>query len=164
MKTRSRLTHSLLLILAGLAVTLLAGCSAIGQSTREACAVTEPTWLTPPEDSAIQGEPAPAHYYTNADGSILAGAWWWDAEDRAIPFDEKGIKVGWFRPAGADLVLTGKRLDSPADKMESEVPCCYPTRFQASGLTFPTPGCWQITAAAADSQLTFTVWVEPAEE
>lgn len=150
--------------IAGLAALLLAGCGTFGQSAREACAVTEPAWLTPPEDAAVQSEPAPAYYYTNADGSILAGAWWWDYEEHAIPFDKEGIKIGWFRPAGADLVLTGNRLDGSADPLESEVPCCYPTRFQASGLTFSTPGCWEITATAADSDLTFTVWVSPIDE
>jgi hypothetical protein len=148
-------------VLAGL---LLAGCGVIGESAQEACVVTEPTWLTPPEDSAVLSEPAPAYYLTNPDGSILAGAWWWDLEDHAIPFDEQGIKIGWFRPAGAELTITGERLDGRPDPLESVVPCCYPTRFQASGLTFPIPGCWEITATAADSELVFTVWVAPVDE
>ena len=34
-------------------------------------------------------------------------------------------------------------------------------RFQATGLIFPTEGCWEVTAKAADSVLSFVVRVEP---
>lgn len=127
-----------------------------------ACQVTEPEWLTPPDDSAVLSEPVAAYYYANQDRSILAGAWWWDNEDYPLSTDEQGFKVGWFRPEGADINIEGRRIDGEAPPLIADVPCCYPTRFQSSGLYFPTDGCWEITAAAADAALTFTVWVEPA--
>jgi hypothetical protein len=74
---------------------------------------------------------------------------------------EDGIKVGWFRPEGAELLISGERLDADAPPLESHVPCCYPTRFQATGVMFPTEGCWEIRAKAAESELKFVVWVEP---
>jgi len=72
-----------------------------------------------------------------------------------------GVKIGWFRPAGAALEISGRRVDGPAPALEASVPCCS-TRFQATGLYFPSEGCWEVTAKAAGSQLTFVVWVEPA--
>ncbi len=69
--------------------------------------------------------------------------------------------MGWFRPEGASLKITGKRLDGQGPPLEAHVPCCYPTRFQATGLSFPTEGCWEVTAKAAKSELLFVVWVEP---
>jgi hypothetical protein len=66
-----------------------------------------------------------------------------------------------FRPAGVTLEITGRRLDAQALPLEAHVPCCYPTRFQATGLIFPIEGCWEVTAKAADSELSFVVKVEP---
>jgi len=33
--------------------------------------------------------------------------------------------------------------------------------FQTMGLTFPTEGCWRITAAAGDRELSFVTIVRP---
>lgn len=125
-----------------------------------ACLVTEPTWLKPPDDSAVSNEPAFGHYFANDDQSILASAWWVDQPGYPLLAGEAGLKMGWFRPAGATLAITGQRLDGEAPPLEAHVPCCYPTRFQATGIVFPTAGCWQITAKAAESELVFVVAVE----
>jgi hypothetical protein len=126
-----------------------------------ACPLTEPIWAKPPEDSAVQDPPAFGHYFVNVDRSIWASAWWTGQEAYPLRAGEEGNKLGWFRPAGATLELTGQRLDGQASPLEAHVPCCYPTRFQATGLTFPTGGCWSVTARAAKSELSFVVWVEP---
>jgi hypothetical protein len=124
-----------------------------------ACPVSEPAWLLPPDDSAVQNEPAYGYYFVNEDRSIWAAAWWEGQEENyLIPGED--IKTGWFRPAGATLEITGQRLDGKAPALEAHVPCCYPTRFQATGLLFPTEGCWEVTARAEDSALKFVVWVE----
>jgi len=96
----------------------------------------------------------------NEDRSIWASAWWTETEDSPLRASEEGVKVGWFRPAGAALEITGQRLDGTAPPLEAHIPCCYPTRFQATGLFFPT-GCWEVAAKAAESKLSFVVWVEP---
>lgn len=125
------------------------------------CPVTEPVWATPPEDAAVQGSPEPGYYYANDDRSMWASAWWHGQEDYRLRVSEDGVKVGWFRPAGATLVITGQRIDGQAPALEAHVPCCYPTRFQATGLYFPTEGCWEVIARAAESELAFVVWIEP---
>ena len=157
---------------------LLSGCSAIGTMTSAmspntpgasqaestlagACPVTEAVLAIPPDDSAVQGPPGPGYYYVNEDRSIWASAWWTEAEENRLRASEEGIKVGWFRPTGTTLEITGQRLDAHAPPLEAHVPCCYPTRFQATGVIFPTQGCWEVTARAADSVLSFVVKVEP---
>lgn len=54
-----------------------------------------------------------------------------------------GITGGWFGPAGAELVITGQRLDGEASPLQASIPPGYGTRFQASGLSFPSEGCWE---------------------
>jgi len=127
--------------------------------TLDNCPLTEPAWLTHPEDAAVQSEPAPGYYYVNEDQSIWASAYW--DKDFPLRAGDNGNKVGWFRPAGVNLEITGQRLDAKAPLMKAEIPCCYPTRFQATGLYFPTEGCWEVIAKAEDSELTFIVRVEP---
>jgi len=156
---------------------LLAGCAAIDtmvsgaspetpsaaaaeSSPASDCPVTEPVWAKPPEDSAVQNPPAYGYYFVNEDRSIWSSAGRSEIED-PLRAGEEGNKVGWFRPEGAALVITGERIDGQAPPLEAYVPCCYPTRFQATGLSFPTEGCWRVTAKAADRVLTFVVAVEP---
>ena len=110
------------------------------------CPVTEATWAKPPEDSAVLDPPAYSYYFVNEDRSIWSSAAWTSNGESFLRAGEEGNKVGWFRPAGASLEITGERIDGQAPPMQAEVPCCYPTRFQATGLIFPAAGCWRITA------------------
>jgi hypothetical protein len=125
------------------------------------CPVTEPAWDKPPEDAAVQDPPAYGYYYVNEDRSIWASVWWKGQEEERLQLSKEGVKVGWFRPEGAALEITGRRIDGQALPLEAHIPCCYPTRFQASGLYFPAAGCWEISAKAADRVLSFVVLVEP---
>lgn len=125
------------------------------------CPVTQPAWVKPPDDTAVVNPPEFGYYFVNADRSLWASAWWTGLADYRLQVSNEGEKVGWFRPAGADLKISGRRLDAQAPPLKADIPCCYPTRFQATGLYFPTPGCWEVTARAADSLITFVVEVEP---
>ena len=136
---------------------ILASCT----TTNSSCPVTEPEWLLAPDDPAINNPPAYGHYFVNDDHSIWASAWWTDSEYSKFSEIENGVKVGWFRPAGAEITVTGQKLDGDAPAIESDFPCCYPTRFQASGLYFPSGGCWEVNARAEDKSLTFVIWIEP---
>lgn len=129
-----------------------------GDTPVSSCPLTEPVWAKPPEDSAVQSAPVPGYYFVNDDRSIWTSAWWWE-EGYSLGVSEDGIKVGWFRPAGALLEITGQRIDGEAPPMEAHIPCCYPSQFQATGLIFPTEGCWEITAKAEKSELTFVIQV-----
>jgi hypothetical protein len=130
-------------------------------ASANACPVTEPLWVKPPDDSAVQGSPGYGYYYVNEDRSIWASAWWTGEGEYRLRVSEEGIKVGWFRPAGATLEITGRRIDAQAPPLDAHIPGGYPTRFQATGLVFHTDGCWEVAARAAESELSFVVWVEP---
>jgi hypothetical protein len=130
-------------------------------TSANACLRTEPEWIKPPEDAAVLDRPAYGHYFVNEDLSIWASASWAVEKEFEMNVAEEWIKVGWFRPAGAELVVTGQRLDGEAPPLEFNASCCYPTRFQASGLYFPTEGCWEVTARSAESELSFIVRVDP---
>lgn len=141
---------------------ILAACrssTAENTAAENSCPLTEAMSVKPPEDAAISSPPVYGYYYVNEDGSIWASAWWTEREEYALHAGEEGNKIGWFRPAGAELIITGRRLDAEAPPLEAA--CCYPTRFQASGVYFPIEGCWEITARAEDRELSLVVWVEP---
>ena len=58
------------------------------------------------------------------------------------------------------LRIEGRRLDRSAPRLRADVPAGYgPTGFQATGLTFPTRGCWKVIGRVGDARLTFVVHV-----
>ena len=69
-------------------------------------------------------------------------------------------KYGWWRKATGSLTITGRRLDAPAPPLTSFVPSGYGSiGFQASGVTFPSEGCWQVTGKTAHTSLAFVTLV-----
>ena len=155
------LTHFLKIFLLLSALTACTNSLSRENISANSCPITEPVWTKPPKDAAIPDPPAFGYYFANEDHSILASAWWIGQEDYQLHVTEEGTKLGWFRPVGAPLRITGQRLDAKAPPLQAEVLGTYPTRFQATGIYFPTEGCWEITAEAEDSELTFVIWVEP---
>jgi hypothetical protein len=143
-----------------LVLTTLIGFSTPGlqseaAKTKSECQVTEPIRAEPPQDP--NADPfGSGPWYVNADRRIWAG---WDAV--RMEAGEKGNKVLWIRPQGTQLTVSGRRLDADAPPPKASIPCCYPTGFQASGLAFPTEGCWEVTAKAGTSELTFVAKVSP---
>jgi hypothetical protein len=116
------------------------------------CTVTQPIEAKPPNDpnaDAFGNGP----WYINSDRTIWAG---WDAPRMR----EGWNKILWIRPEGTELRVSGSRLDAEAPPLTARIPCCYPTGFQASGLTFPSAGCWEIKATAGSSELTFVTEVK----
>lgn len=79
--------------------------------------------------------------FVNADGSI-------------------GMKFGWWRIESGTLAITGRRIDDTAPAATGDVPDGYGlTGFQASGITFPTEGCWEITGTVGSATLIFVTYV-----
>src|SRR2546425_308205 len=75
---------------------------------------------------------------------------------------EIGMKFPWYRVAEGRLVVEGRRLDAPAPPLRARVPDGYgPTGFQATGLVFPTPGCWKVTGKVGGEELRFVLRVLP---
>src|SRR5712691_8496846 len=69
-------------------------------------------------------------------------------------------KFPWWRAVRGRLTIRGRRLDAPADPLKAWIPGGYgETGFQATGIIFPSEGCWEITGRVGDSELTFVVEV-----
>jgi hypothetical protein len=95
---------------------------------------------------------------------------WYVSADRLLwasasgPFFVGGNKVLWERP-GSVVAISGKLLDG--DPKSAGAPTISGPQgyegsdYQASGVTFPAPGCWEIEARAASSVLDFVVYVYP---
>jgi hypothetical protein len=88
------------------------------------------------------------------DGVILA-------DSRSVESDGSiGWKFGWWRIVPGRLTITGRRLDAPSPPPRASVPDGYGTQgFQASGVSFPTEGCWEVTGSVGGSELTFVNFV-----
>jgi hypothetical protein len=70
------------------------------------------------------------------------------------------MKFGWWRQVRGLLKITGRRLDALAPPLRSDVPSGYGmTGFQASGVHFPTEGCWEVTGTVGTTTLTFVAFV-----
>ena len=70
------------------------------------------------------------------------------------------MKQPWWRLVKGQLVIEGHRLDSPAVPLRAAIPTGYgETGFQATGLIFPTPGCWEVKALLGEHSLTFVTEV-----
>lgn len=127
------------------------------------CAVTDVRGRRPP-DPAL-----PSFNYGNAkirvsyvpkDGHLVAGrlpggGW------RATINDDGSIdaKFGWWRAGSGKIRISGRRLDGPAPPLRTHVPDGYSAGFQATGLIFPTTGCWRVTGRYGGASLTFTMLV-----
>lgn len=87
-------------------------------------------------------------------GVIAAGPGFVDRHGRV------GMKFGWWREVPGRLRIIGRRLDAPAPRLLADVPSGYgATGFQASGLIFPTEGCWEVTGTVGQTSLSFATFV-----
>jgi len=70
------------------------------------------------------------------------------------------MKFPWWRMVRGRLQITGRRLDAPAPPLLAYVPDGYgPIGFQATGVKFPTEGCWEVTGTVGQANLTFVTFV-----
>lgn len=72
-----------------------------------------------------------------------------------------GWKFGWWRQPSGVLTITGRRLgDGSTAPLRVFVPRGYGrSGFQASGVYFPTEGCWEVTGEVGATTLTFVTFV-----
>jgi hypothetical protein len=93
-----------------------------------------------------------------------------DTPDFITRGGELATKFGWTLAIEGKLTVTGRRLDGDAPPLKADIRCCYGKQrrkgFQASRLSFSTPGCWEVVAQVADvaeSKLTFVTQVVTRE-
>ncbi len=120
------------------------------------CPVTEPNGSSPP------GQTPSSAYHGNASlwillwtrGVAVAGP------EYVRPDGSVDLKFGWWRGVEGKLTITGRRIDGVAPPLSAHVPDGYaPSGFQASGIVFPTEGCWEITGMAGGASLIFVVFL-----
>jgi hypothetical protein len=95
------------------------------------------TVLTP--DGVLRAD----SHITQPDGSIRMKFMWWRAGEGAGPLSIEGHRLDASAPPAIASILSGY----------------YDNGFQASSITFPTEGCWEITGKAGTSSLTFVLFV-----
>ena len=131
------LTRLLVILLLSFVIVACGSAQRTQNAAADDCPRTEPVWAKPPVDAAIPDAPAYGYYFVNEDRSIWASAGWTGEDSVQLRVREEGIKVGWFRPAGIPLEITGQRLDAEASSLQSEIPCCTRLDFKRQGFTFP---------------------------
>jgi hypothetical protein len=143
----------------------MVGLGGVSAGSSFACPVTRPNGLQPPATGnaymAGRGD------YGNA--WLWTSLWIWGEDGVHVPATAvdadgvaQGLKWSWYRFVPGTLSITGRRLDAVvAPPLTAWVPSGYGNRgFQATGVTFPTEGCWEVTGHLGEANLTFVVSVE----
>ena len=160
-------TRPLALVASGLIVAVVgvaAASVAASQRHAKACAVTVVSPRTRPPARVPRGfeygNGSLAVALNPPNGHLVAGRLPTGGMRAEINADGSiSAKYGWWR-AGDRLRIAGHRLDAAAPPLRAVIPRGYsPGGFQATGLTFPTTGCWRVTGAVGHARLSFTVRV-----
>jgi outer membrane murein-binding lipoprotein Lpp len=114
-------------------------------ATEGGCPVTRPNGSRPPAEPS-----GSEHSHGN-------GALWVGLQPSNVVVAEPQAsgalwqKFGWFRAVTGALTVTGRRLDGPAPLLIADVPDGYgDSGWQATGIYFPTAGCWEVTGRARE--------------
>lgn len=127
------------------------------------CPVTLPRPFRPPAGVSPDALFGSGSSYGN--GKLWVGGLWPKGVIVATPElierdGSVGMKFGWWRQVSGPLSITGRWLDGPAPPLRADVPSGYGTTgFQASGVRFPTEGCWELTVKVGTNTLTFVTFV-----
>jgi hypothetical protein len=118
------------------------------QASSSACPVTEPVRAAAPHDE--NADPVSGYWYISADQLLWAPA---------PPPGVTTTAIGryWVRPQGTRLRFVARRLDASSREVASTERDGYSTGFYFGSFDIPTDGCWQVTAAAGTSQVSFVV-------
>jgi hypothetical protein len=146
------------LIVCFLTMVIATGCGGPAPTPVAACNPTQPNGDTPPGEAASPGFYGNGRLYTS--GLSANGV---RADPGSVAADGSiGLKFAWWRARGVgaagDLQIVGHELNTNAT-IVATIPDGYDQYFQATGITFPTEGCYEITARSGDAALTFVVKV-----
>jgi hypothetical protein len=148
--------------------TTAASRTAVNPSTPVTLADAERCPVTLPRGTGPRGVSADDFFgwgSSYGNGKLWVGGLWprgvIDAEPAFVAADGSvGMKFGWWRAVPGKLRITGRRLDAAAPPARGIVPDGYgDTGFQASGVDFPTEGCWEVTGTLPATALEFVTFV-----
>jgi hypothetical protein len=119
-----------------------------------------------PVTDTVEGKPPPEQ-----NASPFGFGAWHVNEDRSMWLRSRTWRAGksdkalWIRPQGAELEVSGRRLDAEAPPLQFSMPGHYfYAGFQPTSMTFPTEGCWEVRATAGEKELRFVTTVAPADD
>jgi hypothetical protein len=120
------------------------------------CPVTLANGATPPGESQSSLNHGNGQLWTVLwpDGIVVASG-----PDQVFPDGSVEMKFPWWRGVAGRLTIEGHRLDRMASPLRAEMSDYGLTGFQASGLIFPTAGCWEVTGRVKSASLTFVTLV-----
>ena len=133
------------------------------QSVPKTCAVTRPSEhpFVPPRPYLANGV---NWFGTDGLWTFLPNDGIWGQGEKTFWFREEwGHYHRWIPDEIAmKLTITARRLDAPTPPPEISAGPTF-TRdwkaFMLGGISFPTPGCWEITGRYEDAEVQFVVWV-----
>jgi hypothetical protein len=135
--------------------------ASLSQQAKRLCPVTVPNGQHPPANADFNHGNGSLWVALWPQGKLLAGtlpdgsSWAEVKPDGSID-----AKLGWWRGSSGQLTIRGHRLDASAPPLRANIPHGYGSSgFQATGILFPTEGCWQVTGSVGDNGLTFVTLV-----
>jgi hypothetical protein len=143
--------------------TTVLGAGPVSRDDAGRCPVTRPRRWSPP--AGVAGDALFGGDAASGNGKLWVGGLWPDGVIEAGPEfvdagGSVGMKFGWWRQVPGRLRISGRRLDGSAPPLRADVPDGYDARgFQASGVWFPTEGCWEVTGRVGSTSLTFVTLV-----
>lgn len=151
----------LLTAISGVAVASALPASSPDSAERQPCRVTLPNGRVP----SVNGFPARDAGVNHGNGKLYVSLW---QDGRVVvPASEVGpdgaidAKFAWWRNVSGKLRITATRLDAEAPPARAHIPSGYGRKgFQATGITFPTTGCWRVSGTVGRAaRLTFVTVV-----
>jgi hypothetical protein len=132
------------------------------QSVPKSCAVTRPSEhpFVPPRPYLANGD----WFGTDRLWTLLPSDRIWGQGEKTFWFREEWSHYhGWIPDKVAmKLTITARRLDAPTPPPEISAGPTFNRDWKAfmlGGISFPTPGCWEITGRYEDAEVQFVVWV-----
>lgn len=162
---RAGIAGAILLTAAGgVGVVSALSAGAIDPDEQQACRVTRPNGRVP----LVYGLPARDAGVNHGNGKLYVGLW---RDGRvtvparaAHPDGSIDAKFAWWRGVPGRLRIAAIRLDAAAPPARLSIPAGYGRKFfQATGIVFPTTGCWRVTGTVGRlARLTFVTRVAVA--
>ena len=134
-----------------LAVVPLLAAAQISTPAPATCPVSTPVRATAPPDP--NADPVTGYWHISADRQLWAPA-------SPLGAAQTGIGRYWVRPNGTQLTFIARRLDVPGPPITSGERSGYRTGFYFGTVDIPTEGCWEVTASAGASQVTFVAEIQ----